>query len=99
MPRPRQPRAGHRSSALCAILLLPMLSTGCGRDPPVVSGDLSCERFRHISADDAQRAVVAQNWTVLESWARQIASHNEEYDKDCTDKVGTPVSDPRGKSK
>lgn len=84
--------------ALCATLLLPMSSTGCA-EPPVVSGDLSCERFRHISADEAQRAVVAQNWTVMESWARQIAGHNEEYDKDCLDKVGKPVSDPRGKSK
>jgi hypothetical protein len=76
-----------------------MFSTGCAKDAPVVSGDLSCERFRHISADEQQRGIIAGNWTVMESWARQIASHNEVYDEACAGKVGQPVSDPRGKSK
>lgn len=77
-----------------------MFSTACAdRPPPVVSGDLSCERFRHISADDEQRGVINANWRIMESWARQVAAHNEEYDKDCLGQGGKPVSDPRGKSK
>lgn len=90
----------RRWIATSAILLLPTFSTACGSaPPPVVSGDLSCERFRHISADDAQLGVISQNWTIMESWARQVAGHNEEYDKDCLGEVGKPVADPRGKSK
>jgi hypothetical protein len=60
---------------------------------------LSCERFRHISADDAQIDVISKNWPVMEPFARQVAGHNAEYDKDCLGDVGKPASDPRGKSK
>lgn len=72
-----------------------MSLSGCD-SPPVVSGDLSCERFRHISATDSQRAHAVANYDLLESWLRQIVAHNDEYDKDC---LSPPAADPKGKSK
>ena len=64
---------------MIAILLL----SACADKPPIVSADTSCERFRHISATDAQIKVFADNWDVMESYADQIVSHNVEYDAQC----------------
>jgi hypothetical protein len=72
--------------------------TGCGKEPPVVSGDTYCEKARHISATDAQIEVFKANWPVMESYADQVVAHNITYDGDCLG-AGKPVSDPRGKSK
>jgi hypothetical protein len=68
-----------RTTAAVAILLL----SACGSNPPVISGDTSCERFRHISATPAQIKVFADNWEVMETYADQIVSHNVEYDAHC----------------
>lgn len=48
-----------------------------------MSGDTSCERFRHISATEAQRAAIKADWGLWESYAIQIAAHNVEYDGNC----------------
>jgi hypothetical protein len=66
-------------AAAVAILLL----SACGSNPPAISGDTSCERFRHISATPAQIKVFADNWEVMEAYADQIVSHNVEYDAHC----------------
>jgi hypothetical protein len=66
-------------AAAVAILLL----SACGSNPPIISGDTSCERFRHISATPAQIKVFADNWEVMESYADQIVSHNVTYDGHC----------------
>ena len=68
-----------RTTAAVAILLL----SACADKPPIVSADTSCERFRHISATDAQIKVFADNWDVMESYADQIVSHNVEYEAQC----------------
>lgn len=82
---------------LCAASLLLISATSCSKpEPPVVSGDLSCERFRHISATPAQINVLVGDEDLWGSYTDQIVAHNIEYDKAC---VGKPVSDPRGKSK
>lgn len=72
-----------------ASCLLLLFLTACG-SPPVVSGDLSCERFRHISATAAEIEIISKNYDVMEAWAIQVAEHNTEFDKDCL---------PKGKSK
>ena len=59
----------------------------------MVSGDLSCDRFRHISATQAQIDLIKANYDLMESWVDQIAAHNASYDDACA----TP--DPRGKGK
>ena len=83
-------------TVLCVIFLTTTLIAGCAEKAPImVSGDLSCERFRHISASDEQIAALKPLRAILRSWLEQIAAHNTEYDKDC---VGT-ASDPRGKGK
>ncbi len=68
--------------AAAAILLL-----GACSSPPVVSGDLSCERFRHVSASIEQIKFIEANYAIMETWATQIAAHNTEYDRDCLPKV------------
>lgn len=68
-----------RAAAAVAILLL----SACSSNPPIISGDTSCERFRHISANDAQIKVFADNWEVMESYADAIVAHNLEYDRHC----------------
>lgn len=70
--------------AAAAILFTTMLAA-CS-SPPVVSGDLSCERFRHISATAQQIQLLSDHYDVMESWAIQIAEHNTEFDKDCLPK-------------
>lgn len=82
--------------ALASSLLLLSLSSCADKPTLVVSGDLSCERFRHISATDEQRGLIEKYWSIMESWARQVAGHNIEYDKDC---LNPPKADPKGKSK
>lgn len=84
MRRSRLLRAGRRPTRLLALPLLMLCLTACDKAaPPVVSGDLSCERFRHISATEEQIGLIRQYWSVMESWARQVFAHNQEYDKDC----------------
>lgn len=51
--------------------------------PPIVTADTSCDRFKHISATEAQIAAIKANWSLWESYARQIAAHNDAYDKRC----------------
>lgn len=62
-----------------------MWSTSCasGSPPPIVSADTSCDRFKHISATDVQITAIKGNWPLWESYARQIAAHNTEYDRRC----------------
>lgn len=72
-------------AAAIAILLL----AGCADKPPIISADTSCERFRHISATDAQIKVFADNWEVMESYADQVVAFNIEYDKRCL--MGPPT--------
>ena len=70
-------------SAVFVSLGLTMLSSGCGKAPVIISADTSCERFRHISANDEQRAAIKADWGLWETFARQIADHNDEYDAAC----------------
>ena len=65
-------------------LVLTMSLTNCGKAPVIISADTSCERFRHISADDDQRAAIKADWGLWETFARQIADHNDAYDAQCT---------------
>lgn len=62
-----------------------MFSTGCGerQQPVIVAVDTSCEKYRHISATPEQISIIERFWSVMESWARQVAAHNKEYDGDC----------------
>lgn len=53
----------------------------------MISADTSCERFRHISANDEQRAAIKADWGLWESFARQVASHNDAYDEQCAEAV------------
>jgi hypothetical protein len=50
----------------------------------IVSADTSCERFRRIFADDEQRAAIKADWGLWETFARQVADHNDAYDAACT---------------
>lgn len=50
----------------------------------IISADTSCERFRHISANDEQRAAIKADWGLWETFARQVATHNDVYDAACT---------------
>lgn len=68
----------HAAAALTILLL-----SACAPQLPPVSADTSCERFRHISATDAQIKVFADNWEVMESYADSVVAHNIEYDKHC----------------
>jgi hypothetical protein len=70
---------GHSFRSLLVLTLL----AACSQSPPVISGDTSCERFRHISATPAQIKVFADNWEVMETYADQLVQHNLEYDKHC----------------
>lgn len=83
MPRNRGLRRMPRFAALLPLIFL----ASCAKPPPVVSGDLSCERFRHISATEPQIAAMGNDWDLWESYAVQIASHNVEYDADCLEKT------------
>lgn len=65
-------------------LALTTLSTSCAKAPVIVSADTSCERFRRIFADDDQRAAIKQDWGLWETFARQVADHNDAYDAACT---------------
>ena len=76
--RPRVMR-GFAPLKLLGILLL----SACTSKPLVISADTSCERFRHISANDEQIKVFADNWSAMESYADQILAHNAVYDAHC----------------
>lgn len=75
---------GARTLYTAAVILL---LAGCADKPPIISADTSCERFRHISATDAQIKVFADNWEVMESYADQIVAFNIEYDRHCIGEV------------
>ncbi len=78
--RDRTPgRTNLFSAAAIAILSL----GACAPQLPPVSADTSCERFRHISATDAQIKVFSDNWEIMETYADQIVAQNIEYDKTC----------------
>lgn len=75
---------GRSLSKKFALCLLMSSVGGCINDhPPVVTGDLSCERFRHISASDAQITVFVSDLPFWKSYIDQVAAHNTEYDKAC----------------
>ena len=61
-----------------------MSSTSCAEKRIVISADTSCERFRHISANDEQRAAIKADWGLWETFARAVADHNDVYDAACT---------------
>ena len=65
-----------RTTAAVAILLL----SACADKPPIVSADTSCERFRYVSANDAQIRVFEQNWDVMESYADQVIANNMAFE-------------------
>ena len=77
-------RVGRLSSAVIVSLVLTISLSACGKAPVIISADTSCERFRHISANDEQRAAIKADWGLWESFARQIATHNDVYDAACT---------------
>lgn len=72
------------SGAIVGLVLTTSL-TACDRRPLVISADTSCERFRHISANDEQRAAIKADWGLWETLARQIADNNDAYDAACTE--------------
>ena len=67
--------------AAAATLIL--LVSACSEKPLIISADTSCERFRHISANDEQIKVFSDNWAVMESYADQVIVHNQVYDAAC----------------
>ena len=69
--------------AIVSLALTTSLSA-CGKAPVIISADTSCERFRHISASDEQRAAIKADWGLWETFARQVATHNDVYDAACT---------------
>lgn len=71
-----------RLTAIPALCLTINFLIGCA-EVPVVSGDLSCQLFRRISAGDQAVAVMKQNRDAFRPLAEQIASHNEVYTKHC----------------
>jgi hypothetical protein len=73
----------HPALKLGSLLLALFTISACGSNPPIISADTSCERFRHISATPAQIKVFSDNWEVMETYADQIVSHNLEYDRHC----------------
>lgn len=64
------------------LTLASLLGACANRDPPQLI-DTSCDRFAHISANDAQLEVFKANWDVMESYADQVVAHNIEYEKSC----------------
>lgn len=78
---------GRLLSAAIVSLGLTMLSTSCAKAPVIISADTSCERFRHISADDDQRAAIKADWGLWETFARAVADHNDAYDTACAGPV------------
>ena len=80
-------RVGRLSSAAIVSLVLTISLSACGKAPVIISADTSCERFRHISANDEQRAAIKADWGLWETFARQIASHNDAYDEQCAEAV------------
>lgn len=85
-PGPSRLRAGSPpifARAIPACIGTILLLSACSSNPPIISGDTSCERFRHISATPAQIRVFADNWEVMEPYADQIVSHNVTYDGHC----------------
>ena len=84
MQRSKRLRAVRRPTTLLAACLLIASLTGCAdKPPPVVSGDLSCDRFRHISATQAQIDLIRVNYDLMESWVDQVVAHNATYDAAC----------------
>lgn len=73
----------HRKTINSGLMVAILILGACGSNPPAISGDTSCERFRHISATPAQIKVFADNWEVMETYADAIVSHNIEYDRHC----------------
>lgn len=86
-PAKEAPEGSYWTGYAAAIAIL--LLAGCADKPPIISADTSCERFRHISATDAQIKVFADNWEVMESYADSVVAHNIEYDKKCL--MGPPA--------
>lgn len=76
-------KAASTLKTVSGLWLLTTLLTSCASPPPIVSADTSCDRYKHISADDAQRAAIKANWPLWDSLARQIAAHNDSYDGKC----------------
>ena len=72
-------------SAAIVSLVLTTLLTSCGKAPVIISADTSCERFRRISADADQRAAIKADWGLWETFARQVADHNDAYDAACSE--------------
>lgn len=83
--RLREVVRGLSSATGCLVLM--MSSTSCAERPLVISADTSCERFRHISANDEQRAAIKADWGLWETFARQVADHNDAYDAACAEAV------------
>lgn len=80
----RAPSVTARVSIHAAAAIALVALSACGNNPPpIVSADTSCERFAHISANDAQIQVFKDNWSVMESYADQVIVHNEMYDRHC----------------
>lgn len=73
--------------ALCAGWLLLTSLSACAEEKPLQTVDTSCDRFAHISANDAQLKVFQDNWDTMESYADQVVAHNIEFDKRC---LGNP---------
>jgi hypothetical protein len=56
--------------------------TACA-EPPVVSGDLSCVRFKRIHAGGPAVEIMKQHPAEFRPLAEQVAAHNEVYAKHC----------------
>ena len=69
--------------ALTALCLTTSFLTACSSNPPVVSADTSCVRFRHIDVTEFQVADMKKEPGTWRPLAVQILTHNEVYEKAC----------------
>lgn len=74
---------GSRVSIHAAAAVAFLALVACADKPPMPTADTSCERFRYVSANDAQIRVFEQNWDVMESYADQVIANNIEYQRHC----------------
>jgi hypothetical protein len=60
-----------------------LCSAACSSNPPVISADTSCVRFRHIDVSEFEVDAMKKDPGTWRPLAVQILGHNQEYEKAC----------------